>query len=83
MSILEIAGVIVSTLAIWLTAKRRMLCWPVGLASVALYGWIFFDAKLYSDMLLQGAFAVLQVYGWRRWLAQRVDTAAGDDAAHG
>ncbi|KVP49729.1 nicotinamide riboside transporter PnuC [Burkholderia ubonensis] len=77
MSILEIAGVIVSALAIWLTAKRRMLCWPVGLASVALYGWIFFDAKLYSDMLLQGAFAVLQVYGWRRWLAQRVDRADG------
>ncbi|KVP85551.1 aminotransferase [Burkholderia ubonensis] len=86
MSILEIAGVIVSALAIWLTAKRRMLCWPVGLASVALYGWIFFDAKLYSDMLLQGAFAVLQVYGWRRWLAQRVDRAdgtAGGGASHG
>jgi nicotinamide mononucleotide transporter len=47
-----------------------MLCWPVGLASVALYGWIFFDAKLYSDMLLQGAFAVLQVYGWWVWLEQ-------------
>ncbi|KVM89242.1 nicotinamide riboside transporter PnuC [Burkholderia stagnalis] len=83
MSTLEIAGVIVSALAIWLTAKRRMLCWPVGLASVALYGWIFFDAKLYSDMLLQGAFAVLQVYGWRRWLAQRDGAAAGDHAAHG
>ncbi|KVG34563.1 aminotransferase [Burkholderia ubonensis] len=86
MSTLEIAGVIVSALAIWLTAKRRMLCWPVGLASVALYGWIFFDAKLYSDMLLQGAFAVLQVYGWRRWLAQRVDRAdgtAGGGASHG
>ncbi|KWB61533.1 nicotinamide riboside transporter PnuC [Burkholderia ubonensis] len=86
MSTLEIAGVIVSALAIWLTAKRRMLCWPVGLASVALYGWIFFDAKLYSDMLLQGAFAVLQVYGWRRWLAQRADRAdgtAGGGASHG
>ncbi|KVD00594.1 nicotinamide riboside transporter PnuC [Burkholderia ubonensis] len=86
MSTLEIAGVIVSALAIWLTAKRRMLCWPVGLASVALYGWIFFDAKLYSDMLLQGAFAALQVYGWRRWLAQRVDRAdgtAGGGASHG
>ncbi|AMH43973.1 aminotransferase [Burkholderia sp. PAMC 28687] len=70
MSVLEIIGVIVSALAIWLTARRRMLCWPVGLASVALYGWIFFDAKLYSDMLLQGAFAVLQVYGWWVWLEQ-------------
>ncbi|RQS67439.1 nicotinamide riboside transporter PnuC [Burkholderia sp. Bp8963] len=83
MSALEIAGVIVSALAIWLTAKRRMLCWPVGLASVALYGWIFFDAKLYSDMLLQGAFAVLQVYGWRRWLAQRTHDAERGDASHG
>jgi nicotinamide mononucleotide transporter len=71
MSPLEIVGVIVSALAIWLTARRQMLCWPVGLASVALYGWIFFDAKLYSDALLQGAFAALQVYGWQRWYAQR------------
>lgn len=71
MSPLEIAGVIVSALAIWLTARRNMLCWPVGLASVALYAWIFLDAKLYSDMLLQGAFAALQLYGWYRWLVQR------------
>jgi nicotinamide mononucleotide transporter len=71
MSTLEIVGVIVSALAIWLTARRNMACWPVGLASVALYGWIFHDARLYSDMLLQGAFAVLQVYGWWRWHAQR------------
>ncbi|CAG9239103.1 PnuC-like transporter linked to homoserine kinase and OMR [Paraburkholderia tropica] len=71
MSALEIIGVIVSALAIWLTARRKMLCWPIGLASVALYGWIFFDARLYSDALLQGAFAVLQLYGWHRWLAQQ------------
>jgi nicotinamide mononucleotide transporter len=71
MSVLEIIGVIVSALAIWLTARRKMLCWPVGLISVALYGWIFFDAKLYSDMLLQAAFAILQVYGWWVWLAQK------------
>ncbi|MEX3845432.1 nicotinamide riboside transporter PnuC [Paraburkholderia sp. BR10882] len=71
MSFLEISGVVVSALAIWLTARRRVLCWPVSLASVVLYAWIFFDAKLYSDMLLQGAFAVLQIYGWWRWAAQR------------
>lgn len=78
MSPLEIVGVIVSALAIWLTARRKMLCWPIGLASVALYGWIFFDAKLYSDALLQGAFAVLQIYGWQRWYAQRRAPAHGE-----
>ncbi|AOK31649.1 aminotransferase [Burkholderia singularis] len=83
MSIVEIVGVAVSALAIWLTAQRQMWCWPVGLVSVALYGWIFFDAKLYSDMLLQGAFAALQIYGWRRWLAQRGSEGAGDGSAAG
>src|ERR1700712_2978472 len=78
MSPLEITGVVVSALAIWLTARRNMACWPVGLASVALYGWIFHDAKLYSDMLLQGAFAVLQVYGWWRWHAQRNAAASAE-----
>ncbi|MDE1179917.1 nicotinamide riboside transporter PnuC [Paraburkholderia sp.] len=83
MSALEIVGVIVSALAIWLTARRMMACWPVGLASVALYGWIFYDAKLYSDMLLQGAFAILQVYGWWRWLAQRESGNTPDGNASG
>jgi len=78
MSAIEIIGVIVSALAIWLTARRHMTCWPVGLLSVAIYGWIFFDAKLYSDMLLQGAFALLQIYGWRRWLVQRGKGSADD-----
>lgn len=82
MSPLEIIGVIVSAAAIWLTARRNMACWPVGLVSVALYGWIFHDAKLYSDMLLQGAFAVLQVYGWRDWAAQRrAGAAAGTNSS--
>jgi len=67
MSSLEIVGVVVSAIAIWLTAHRKMACWPIGLASVVLYGWIFYDAKLYSDFLLQGGFAIAQIYGWVRW----------------
>lgn len=67
MSFLEIAAVVFSALGVWLTARRNPLCWPVGLVSVALYGWIFFGYKLYSDMLLQGVFAALQLYGWQRW----------------
>ncbi|RMN10409.1 Nicotinamide mononucleotide transporter, partial [Pseudomonas syringae pv. coriandricola] len=32
-----------------------------------IYIWIFFDVKLYSDMLLQVIYAGLQVYGWLQW----------------
>ncbi len=68
MSWVELAGAMISAWAVWLTAQRRPWCWPVGLLSVIVYGWIFIDARLYSDALLQAAFAGLIVYGWRRWL---------------
>jgi len=67
MSPLEIVAVIVSIASVWLTILRKPLCWPVGLVSVLLYAKVFFDAKLYSDLLLQGLFAVMLVYGWHRW----------------
>lgn len=68
MTLIELIGALISAWAVWLTAKRRPWCWPIGLLSVVLYCWIFVDAKLYSDALLQVTFAGLIVYGWRRWL---------------
>ncbi|NUO71567.1 MAG: nicotinamide mononucleotide transporter [Frateuria sp.] len=68
MDAIELVGAGLSAWAVWLSARRRPWCWPVGFASVLVYGWIFLHAKLYSDALLQGAFAGLIVYGWLRWL---------------
>lgn len=67
MSPLEIVAVVVNVLGVWLTARRIRWCWPVGVVAVLLYARIFYDFKLYSDMLLQGLFAILQLYGWWRW----------------
>lgn len=68
MSWIELVGALISMWAVWLTAQRKPWSWPVGLLSVALYVGIFAEARLYSDALLQVAFAVLIVYGWHRWL---------------
>ncbi|MDE2156481.1 MAG: nicotinamide riboside transporter PnuC [Xanthomonadaceae bacterium] len=68
MTWVELAGALLSAWGVWLTARRRPWCWPIGLLSVLVYSWIFIDARLYSDALLQVAFAGLIVYGWHRWL---------------
>lgn len=68
MTVVELVGALLSAWGVWLTARRRPWCWPVGLASVVVYAWVFVDARLYSDALLQLAFAVLIGYGWYRWL---------------
>jgi nicotinamide mononucleotide transporter len=62
-------GVALSAVAVWLTAVRNRWCWPIGLASVLVYAWIFAGARLYSDALLQACFAFMQVFGWWRWRA--------------
>lgn len=67
MTIVELIAAVISAWAVWLTARRRPWCWPVGLASVAIYAVVFVDARLYSDALLQGAFGVMIGYGWWRW----------------
>lgn len=78
MSALEIIAVIVSALAVWLTARRHLWCWPIGLVSVLLYARIFLVAKLYSDLLLQLIFAVMQLYGWWQWKSG----ASAQDSQH-
>lgn len=67
MSALEIIAVLLSATAVWLTVRQNLLCWPLGLVSVLMYAWVFLDVKLYSDMLLQLVYAVLQLYGWWQW----------------
>jgi nicotinamide mononucleotide transporter len=64
---LESTAAALSLLAVWWTARREMLCWPVGIVSVLLYAWIFLLAHLYSDMLLQLLYAALLAYGWWNW----------------
>jgi nicotinamide mononucleotide transporter len=68
LSLFELAAALVSAAGVWLTARRSPWCWPVGLVSVVAYAWIFVDAKLYSDTLLQVVFALLILYGWHRWM---------------
>src|SRR3546814_1717351 len=35
---------------------------------------VFYEAKLYSDMLLQGFFFALNLYGWTAWVRARDDS---------
>lgn len=64
----ETLAAVVSVAGVWLTTQRHPWCWPIGLVSVLLYAWVFVDARLYSDALLQGVFAAAIIYGWNRWL---------------
>jgi nicotinamide mononucleotide transporter len=60
---------------VYLTVRQNIWCWPVGVVMVSLYIYIFFGAKLYSDVVLQIFFLVMQFYGWYEWTRGPVDHA--------
>jgi len=70
---LEIVAVAVTLTAVYLTTRQIVWCWPLGMVSVSLYAVVFFQAKLYADMGLQGLYFVLAVYGWWSWLRGGTD----------
>lgn len=67
MTPLEILAALLGILSVWLTVRQNPLCWPVGFCMVVLYAWFFQSTGLYSQVLLHGVYAALQVYGWWQW----------------
>lgn len=53
MSYIEFAGTILYLASVWLIARRNVLTWPIGIASVLLYLILFYQIHLYSDALEQ------------------------------
>ena len=71
---IEIAAALLGVITVLLVVRRSVWNYPFGIAMVALYFFVFWDAKLYSDALLQIFFFLIQLYGWWAWVhADRVD----------
>lgn len=64
---LELTASILGLASVWLVVRRNILAFPVGIVMVLLYVFIFYKAKLYSDVLLQIFFVVMQIHGWLTW----------------
>ena len=76
MNYLEWVAAALGVVNVALVVRRSVWNYPFGLVMVALYFFVFFEARLYSDALLQIFFFVVQLYGWHNWLRAR--TAAGE-----
>jgi nicotinamide mononucleotide transporter len=67
MSPYELVGVIFGLISVILTVRASIWSWPVGIISVIAFAVLFFEIKLYADMLLQAFFLVTGFIGWYDW----------------
>ena len=67
MSYLEFFGTIFTAWSVWLAAKNKVSTWPLSLAGIILYGFLFYQVQLYSDLIEQIYYFVTSFWGWWLW----------------
>ena len=64
---LELLANVLNAASIWLAGRNSIHTWWTGIAGCALFGWVFFDARLYADVTLQVFFIGSSIAGYLRW----------------
>ena len=72
---LEVVAVVLAVAYLLLAIRQNIWCWYCAAASTAIYIWLFFDARLYMESVLNVFYFVMAVYGWMVW-------NSGRDATH-
>lgn len=67
----ELLGFLTGGVCVWLTVRRHVLNFPVGIANSALFLILFTTARLWADASLQVMFIVLGIAGWWQWVRSR------------
>lgn len=71
MTLIEWIAALLGVVCVVLVVRRSLWNYPFAIASVALFGAVFYEAKLYSDALLQLFFVAINMYGWLDWTRAR------------
>ena len=70
---LEIIAVIFGILSVWYARKERILVFPFGIISVAIFIYVFFVGKLYANAGINVVYLLTNVYGWYNWSRPQKD----------
>lgn len=73
---LEAGAVITGILSVWYAKKQNILVYPVGLIGTSITVYLLYRAHYFGDMVVNGYYSLMSVYGWYVWSHQ----SAGDEA---
>ena len=70
--ILEIVAIIFGFLSVWYSKKNNILVFPTGMISTIIFVYLLQKWGLLGDMMINGYYFVMSVYGWYVW-TRKVD----------
>jgi nicotinamide mononucleotide transporter len=64
----ESIAVIITFASIYLATRQNIWYYPTGVVALVMYTWLFYQAKLYAESVLQIICLGLMIYGWYEWM---------------
>ncbi|MDX8553737.1 nicotinamide riboside transporter PnuC [Tenacibaculum sp. 1B UA] len=69
---LEIIAVIFGFLSVWYSKQNKIWVFPTGMISTAIFVYLLLKWELLGDMMINGYYFIMSVYGWYIW-TRKVD----------
>lgn len=63
----EAIAVVLAVLYLVLAIRQNIWCWLCAALSTAIFAWLFYDARLYMEALLNVFYFAMAFYGWYSW----------------
>lgn len=64
---LEIIAVIFGFLSVWFSKQNKIWVFPTGMISTAIFVYLLLKWELLGDMMINGYYFIMSVYGWYIW----------------
>ena len=65
--ILEIIAVLLGIASVWYAKKDDILVFPTGMISTLIYVYLLWKWTLWGDMIINGYYFIMSIYGWYHW----------------
>ena len=66
-SVPEVIAVVAAIAYLGFAIRQQIICWLFAAISTAIYIWLFIEAKLYMESVLNVFYLVMAGYGWWVW----------------
>ncbi len=73
MLLLQIIGVVLGLLYLYLEYKANIWLWLVGLIMPIVHGVLYYKSGLYADCAMNGYYVLAGLYGWIVWKNKKSD----------
>ena len=72
--VFEIIAVVFGFLSVWFSKQNKIWVFPTGMISTSIFVYLLLKWGLLGDMMINGYYFIMSVYGWYVWTRKIDDT---------